>query len=360
MLTPTVFNEVADKLTAMMLEIVPQDAYINVAGTSLTKYGQNATMPLRGHGDSLGSMSGNTIPTNDYGMLRRVRELRNLLLGINLSQSNYPQITVDYDDINYMLQAVNSMQATVPYQAIVRNLMSPVLQALANLCTATGTSLGATTITDIDSFATYYNTGPGGGTYGWQCPLNPDFITLYNACFSKSPSAKNVFAPTASGSVIGSVVFNPVAYSGLINMTEYAGSGTAFFAGCVSNNASGNPTNLTGNLSLNSAHGLATHNYVLVVYGSGIDKSNNTFSGGASGHYWTSGSLSVTNGVAFSNASIQLTPATAGDCLQLITQIQLFQTPFTQGSSAVQTPADAISNCSVSYAQPRAFASITA
>ncbi len=359
MLTIASFNQIADKLTSAALTITPQDSYVNTASTTLTKFGSNGgANPVVGIGDKLGLMVGNTLPTNDYGMLQKLRQLRDMLFGINLAQTDYPTLAVDNDALTYLLTSLNGALAVANYQNVLFTLLGPVVNAFNNFCQASGVAAGLPQITSIDTFASYYNYGGGAGTYGWNCPLSPDWISLYSAVFGTTPSVLNIFAPTPAGVVATVTTFNTTtAYGTLVNTQLYANAGSVKFAGLVPN--AGPPTNLTANIQLASTHGLATGNYVMIFNGTGVTLAGAAFAGGATGHYWTSTVLAITNGVAFNNAAVAITPATNGDVLQQVTSVGIYASPYTQPGTALQTTSGT-NTATLSYVQPRTFANITA
>jgi hypothetical protein len=191
------FVSYTDKLAAAMLTCVPQ---LGVATGSTTP----------GFGDS-GIVKGNA---SDYGMLRKLRDLEDLLLTGSPADSN---------TVNAMLSSIRNAPNVVPLQKQLPATLGGILSALSNACNAAG----LTGVTNINTFASYYNTGAGAP---WNALVCPDFNTLFYYCNNNTNLTNtNVYFEVLQGAtytnglaklvVSGAVFTDGVA----INNTKYAG-----------------------------------------------------------------------------------------------------------------------------------------
>lgn len=233
-LNTTKFIEFTDKLTA---------SYLGMKGTSGSGYGM---------GDSSLALG------SDWGCSRKNRELETIVLAWQ-----------DYDLGIALLQPTHRINDQAPHVPLARALYFDLLNTLNLVCRNTG----LTGVTDIDSFADYYNFGAGGP---YAALLAPDFRDLFHAVYGAYPDARNVYAPAIANmgqhAVAGAFVDGSA-----VDTTKYAGftilqaqvSGWAGSSGTLTvavsgrdvagNNATGHWTaTISGNGNVNLTVGSST------------------------------------------------------------------------------------------------------
>ncbi len=128
----------------------------------------------------------------------------------------------DYQQEIALLQPSESVRVASLASTFAQSVMSPYLSALSNLCAQSGFS----GVTDLNSYATYYNlsTDPK-----WQCLFAPDFRDLYGLWRNGNyPSAHNVYFEVLQSGQYQNALRKLVIGSGqtagyTIDDTKYAG-----------------------------------------------------------------------------------------------------------------------------------------
>ena len=407
MLTPRQLLLLTDKLTAAMLNVVPQFSYANPAGLIAPS---SPTTP--GLGDNLYALGVNqAIPADAYGVLRSMFEYLLMINGVDLAaaggynQANYPQYmnqidfttapTVpnsDPDCLSVVQASAKLLIAACPLQAVIKSLFSTHLTQVNSFAQVSGTALGYSGVNSIDTFAAFFNTGAGVGTTPWddvggvgadpgfRCMFNPDYILLHSLCLLTPPSANNVFAPSANtsffypgttqGNISGTITFasntGTQTAGTYLDLTKV--SGTVFHAGAPPDLGAGRGLNVVVGTNIT---GLPTSggNYTIVVCAKGLDKTGMGFLGTSATHYWKTATI-VATGTTIPAGTYPLVPVTAGDCLQQIANGAGVQASLPIGIYNVATGAFVINSTAaavatagaltVQYTQQRSFAAITA
>lgn len=260
-----------DKLTATYLETSP----------SILSGATSSTTP--GFGDSSIAIGGGT----DYGRQLKLRDIQTLILGGGS--------TADPDRVNRLFTAI---QATIQQNNMQKQepiLLQQLFQALAADISAAGIS-----VTTIDGFLSYYNTGGGGN---WQALASPDFRTLHNLMLGQYPNALNVYAPPlistpGLGSYSGSFTAGAAA-----DTTKYAGFTQLYLV--VTSGFTGGP----GSIVL-SGNGFTAN---------GTANAPTPFTGTYSAHQLTY----TVSGASLATGVYKLTPANNADIFTSITGVQL-------------------------------------
>lgn len=205
---------IGDKLVAAMLTCVPQQ------GTTTS-----STTP--GFGDS-SIAKGDSL---DYGMLRKLRDLQDVIL------TGSP---ADADVVNLLLPAVKNAPNVVPLQKQIAATLGAVLAAVEAACVQSGQANAISAINSLETFLQYYNTGAGGY---WNCLMPPDWRTLYYNIRNAYPAAYNLYFEVLQGAAytnaLGKLIASgPTFTDGVaIDSTKYAGGvaqvTTSGFAGAA-------------------------------------------------------------------------------------------------------------------------------
>lgn len=162
---------------------------------------------------------------NSYGVNRKVWNLQDLFLG-NVPQDNasFTPSPADPTNLHNVLEPIRAALPSLSGQGQNGTLFRPLLQALAAACAAS--SLGG--VTDINSFATYYNAGVGGAAGGspQKCLLPPDFAALMSSAINITILPGNIYAPPiTAGNGMGRLATGPAFTAGaVINPANYAGA----------------------------------------------------------------------------------------------------------------------------------------
>lgn len=179
-----------------------------VAGFLLQKGASDANSTSVGI-SGCGSGDASVSVGSDWGASKSVRQLLD----------NVVIPWADADVLIALLPSVKDLQTRASWQYAGRFLYQPVLQALNMVAAQSGLS----GVSNIDTFATYYNTGPGGP---FNALLNPFFRELHYICLGNYPLPKNLYAPqitnmgqrTISGGTPGSFTAGST-----VDTSKYAG-----------------------------------------------------------------------------------------------------------------------------------------
>ena len=141
----------------------------------------------------------------DYGANRMARDL----MAISLAWQDQDRLALE--------TSILALQNTTPYQVMVRALLYTLLTQFNRDCASVGNS-----ITNINAYAAYYNTGLGGSNL---CLLAPDWRKTYSAVFNTYPNSQNVYAPPATLATID--YGGSITVVSSVDTTKYAGAATA-------------------------------------------------------------------------------------------------------------------------------------
>lgn len=183
------FNALLDKATAI---------YLAAKGASDAN---SATLGTSGNG--IGDTS-----STAWGAYGKASGLETLVLAL-----------ADYDQLQPLLTPTHNILSVTGWQNYVRTLFSSWITGMETTCSR-ASSVDAS-ITGINTYATYYNTGAGGAFNALMCP---DFRDIYYYTHNNTyPTAKNVYAPP--GTSIGSYNVATLVLSGnsTVDTTKYAG-----------------------------------------------------------------------------------------------------------------------------------------
>lgn len=191
-ITPLQFVQEIDKITAMIVAVI---------GSTQAGGVQNSNF---GSGDSA------LTSTTDYGANRKARDLLTLLMNFQ-----------DPDRTTNIEAQVRALQNALPHEKIVSSLFNSLVSAVNSDCNAAA----LTGVTDIDTFANYYNLGTGGW---WQATLPPDWRTIWNDLYSKFPTITNVYSPAIANmgqvSATGAGTVGSLSNINNVDTTKYAGA----------------------------------------------------------------------------------------------------------------------------------------
>ena len=166
----------------------------------------------------------------DWGMSAFSRLFENKIY----SYSNYTLTTTT-------LPNVHDLQRYASIQKVVNNCFRKPLLGLKQVCKNSGNYLGVSSITDTNSFGSYYNTGTG-GTY--TALASPDFALLYLTMFGVWLTPSNVYSPAVesfgtyaagSSTFTQKMVVNNLYFAGcpVLNLTGLVGGGSSGTTGTI-------------------------------------------------------------------------------------------------------------------------------
>ena len=132
----------------------------------------------------------------------------------------------DADQVLSLLSDTQQTQRNCDTLTAFAQMASRLGTALNNEARRSGNVLGlSSTITDLNSFARYYNTGAGGP---WLCLFAPDFRAIYFALYGVNPDASNTYFEVLQGATYANALRKLVVGTGMtagfdIDSTAYAG-----------------------------------------------------------------------------------------------------------------------------------------
>ena len=168
---------------------------------------------LTGLGVSAGDY-GMGIVGGSFGATKKAQDLEDLAMA-----------SADYDQVAYVGAAFRAMRNASDGRVAMAALAIESLQALNAVCGAAGASLEVGAMTDLDSFATYYNLT---ASPAWGCLLAPDFYDVYLNALSTGLTAHNTYFEALQGATYANGLSKFVVGTGLtagmsIDSTKYAG-----------------------------------------------------------------------------------------------------------------------------------------
>lgn len=129
--------------------------------------------------DGMGTFGGT------FGASKKAQDIEGLVLA-----------TEDYDIVGTLAAATRALRNACDGRVVLSGLMSGWLLAMNQACAAAGAELEVEAITDLNSFATYFNLTE---TTKWDCLFAPDFYDIYSRALNALLSEHNTYFEVLQG-----------------------------------------------------------------------------------------------------------------------------------------------------------------